>query len=267
MMFGSSDMNPSGSDRLSLEMAPIMTTASEDQDIASEVELRMLSERYKKRKSGVKNLRTIAMLSAGFILFFVAMISVINASHRAKNRSITTSSATPNIPTHDAFGIMQSKWLPTHQATVHLFKHKKTQAEFMALIPTDEKQDKVFGISFRTKPTSDNGAAHILEHSVLSGSKRYPAKDPFLILMKGSLHTFLNAMTYPDRTVYPVASRNQKDFRNLMNVYLDAVFAPRCITEEGDWVLTQEGWRYEVDEQNQLSLQGVVYSEMKGVFF
>lgn len=258
-------MNPSGSDRLSLEMAPIMTTRSEDEDIASEMELKMLSERYKKRRSANKNMRNIATLSAGVLFLFVLTVSVINASHSAKNRKISGSEQ-PKIPFHKAFGRTQSKYLHTHRATVHIFKHEKTQAEFMALVPTDVNQDKVFGISFRTKPTSDNGVAHILEHSVLSGSKKYPAKDPFLVLMKGSLHTFLNAMTYPDRTVYPVASRNQQDFRNLMSVYLDAVFAPRCVTEEGDWVLQQEGWRYEVDDNNQLSLQGVVYSEMKGVF-
>jgi len=263
MMFGSSDMNPSGSERLSLEMAPIMTTDSEDQELASDAELRMLSERYKKRNSGIKNLRVIATASAAVILFFVAFVSVINASNRVRS---SNSSASSKVPSHEAFGRTQSKYLHTHRATAHIYKHKKTQAEFLTFIPTDQNQDKVFGISFRTKPTSNNGVPHILEHSVLSGSNKYPAKDPFLILMKGSMHTFLNAMTYPDRTVYPVASRNQKDFRNLMSVYLDAVFAPKCVTPEGDWVLKQEGWRYEVDDNNQLALQGVVFSEMKGVF-
>lgn len=173
---------------------------------------------------------------------------------------------TGEIPTHEAFEVTESKYMSTHQSTVHIYKHKRTQAQFMAYVPKDETLDKVFGISFRTKPTSNNGVAHILEHSVLCGSKQYPAKDPFVILKKGSLSTFLNAITYNDRTVYPVASLNKKDFQNLMSVYLDAVFAPKCVTEEGDWVLKQEGWRYDVDEDENLSLKGIVYSEMKGVY-
>ena len=114
-----------------------------------------------------------------------------------------------------------------------------------------------------------------MEHSVLSGSKKYPAKDPFLHLLQGSLSTFLNAMTYNDRTVFPIASRNKKDFNNLMSVYLNAVFHPKCITDEGWWVLKQEGWRYELadgtdydsdKETGVLEVKGVVYSEMKGVY-
>ena len=252
-------------DAMSIEMAPIMITKSED-DLeidASDVELERISAKYHRRRNGDgRTLRFIAIISAMTILLCISAFSIVNSSRHSKQRH----QMTPTVPTHEAFGLMRSKYLPTHQAMVHVYKHRKTQAEFMAYVPKDETQDKVFGISFRTKPKSNNGVAHILEHSVLSGSRKYPAKDPFLILMKGSLNTFLNAMTYNDRTVYPVASRNKKDFMNLMSVYLDAVFAPKCVTDEGDWVLKQEGWRYEVDDDGDLELQGVVYSEMQGVF-
>ncbi len=180
--------------------------------------------------------------------------------------TIDTNTDEVQAPTHDAFVVIESKYLSTHQSALHIYSHKKTRAQFMAYIPKDDLLDKVFGISFRTKPTSNNGVAHILEHSVLCGSEKYPAKDPFLILQKGSLKTFLNAITYNDRTVYPVASRNKKDFQNLMSVYLDAVFAPKCVTEEGDWILKQEGWRYDIDESEKLELKGIVHSEMKGVY-
>ena len=171
-----------------------------------------------------------------------------------------------NVPANDAFELTESKYFTSLQAAAHVYKHKKTQAPFIAWVPKDEKEDKVFTIAFRTKPTTHNGVAHILEHSVLCGSKKYPSKDPFLTLKKGSLSTFLNAMTYNDRTVYPIASRNKKDFKNLMNVYLDAVFAPKCVTKEGEWVLQQEGWRYDVDGDDHLQLKGIVHSEMKGVY-
>ena len=116
-----------------------------------------------------------------------------------------------------------------------LFEHEKTGAELLVMENDDD--NKVFSVTFRTPPANDRGVAHILEHSVLCGSRKYPVKEPFVELMKGSLQTFLNAMTFPDKTMYPVASRNQKDFYNLMNVYLDAVFHPR-ITEE---TFMQEG--------------------------
>lgn len=127
---------------------------------------------------------------------------------------------------------------------------------------------KLTGISFRTVPTDSKGTAHILEHSVLQGSHKYPVKDPFLHMMKGSLNTYLNAMTYNDRTVYPIASRNSVDYLNLLKVYLDAVFYPLCVDPKGKFVFEQEGWRYGVsnDLSQTLGYQGVVYSEMKGVY-
>ena len=127
----------------------------------------------------------------------------------------------------------------------------------------NDDDNKVFSVTFRTPPANDRGVAHILEHSVLCGSRKYPVKEPFVELMKGSLQTFLNAMTFPDKTMYPVASRNEKDLYNLMNVYLDAVFHP-AITKE---TFMQEGWHYELeDPDGPVSYKGVVFNEMKGVF-
>ncbi|MEE8260569.1 MAG: insulinase family protein [Nitrospinaceae bacterium] len=141
------------------------------------------------------------------------------------------------------------------------FEHEKTGAELLVMENDDD--NKVFSVTFRTPPANDRGVAHILEHSVLCGSRKYPVKEPFVELMKGSLQTFLNAMTFPDKTMYPVASRNQKDLYNLMNVYLDAVFHPR-ITKE---TFMQEGWHYELeDPDGPVSYKGVVFNEMKGVF-
>ena len=142
-----------------------------------------------------------------------------------------------------------------------LFEHEKTGAQLMVMENDDD--NKVFSVTFRTPPANDRGVAHILEHSVLCGSRKYPVKEPFVELMKGSLQTFLNAMTFPDKTMYPVASRNQKDLYNLMNVYLDAVFHPR-ITQE---TFMQEGWHYELEEADDpVTYKGVVFNEMKGVF-
>jgi len=141
-----------------------------------------------------------------------------------------------------------------------------TNAEVLSLRTEKEVDDnKVFGIGFRTPPADSTGIAHILEHSVLCGSRKYTSKEPFVTLLKGSLQTFLNAMTYPDRTVYPVASRNTKDFYNLVNVYLDAVLFPRAASD--DRVLAQEGWHYELESaEDPLVYKGVVYNEMKGVY-
>jgi len=168
---------------------------------------------------------------------------------------------------HPAWVLETSDDLSEYGSDLLVYRHVKTDAKLAALIPKQPTpgEDKAFGIGFRTKPTSSNGVAHILEHSVLCGSKKYMAKDPFVYLLKGSLHTFLNAFTYPDRTLYPVASRNRQDFLNLIDVYLDAVFNPRCVTEEGWWVLKQEGWRY-VDEGDGLEVRGVVHSEMLGAY-
>lgn len=133
----------------------------------------------------------------------------------------------------------------------------------MSVVNDDE--NKCFGVSFRTPVDDSMGVPHILEHSVLCGSRKYNLKEPFVELIKGSLNTFLNAMTYPDRTLYPVASCNLQDFYNLVDVYLDAVFFPNCVRDPQ--IFAQEGWHYEIDEENQpLTYKGVVFNEMKGVF-
>ena len=164
------------------------------------------------------------------------------------------------------YEILEQRFLPDIHSDSLVLTHRKTGAR-IALLP-NEDTNKVFYIGFRTPPTDSTGVAHIIEHTVLCGSDHYPVKDPFVELAKGSLNTFLNAMTYPDKTVYPVASVNDKDFRNLMHVYLDAVFYPLIYRNES--IFRQEGWHYELSEKEEggqeLTLNGVVYNEMKGAF-
>lgn len=144
-----------------------------------------------------------------------------------------------------------------------LLKHKKTGARICLFQNQDD--NKVFQIGFRTPPKDDTGVPHIVEHTVLCGSDRFPLKDPFVELVKGSMNTFLNAITYPDKTIYPVASCNEKDFANLMHVYLDAVFHPNIYKYEE--IFKQEGWHYEMEDiDSPLTLNGVVYNEMKGAY-
>lgn len=144
-----------------------------------------------------------------------------------------------------------------------VYRHKKTGAR-LAVVKNEDK-NKVFYIGFRTPPKDSTGVAHIVEHTVLCGSERYPAKDPFVELAKGSLNTFLNAMTYPDKTIYPVASENNKDFMNLIKVYMDAVLKPNIYNEKK--IFMQEGWHYELeDKDSPLGINGVVYNEMKGAY-
>ena len=144
-----------------------------------------------------------------------------------------------------------------------LYRHKKTGAKIFTLSCSDD--NKVFMVAFRTPVSDSTGVPHIMEHSVLCGSRKYPVKDPFVELVKGSLNTFLNAMTYPDKTLYPVASCNDTDFQNLMDIYLDAVFHPNIYVNEK--VFRQEGWHYEMEaEEGPLTINGVVYNEMKGAF-
>ena len=153
--------------------------------------------------------------------------------------------------------------LPDIHAEGWILRHKKTGARVM-LIPADD-DNKVFNIAFRTPPEDSTGVAHINEHSVLCGSKKFPLKDPFVELVKGSLNTFLNAMTYPDKTMYPVASTNDTDFRNLLDVYLDAVFHPHIYDEPN--IFRQEGWHYHIENKDDpITYNGVVYNEMKGAF-
>lgn len=163
----------------------------------------------------------------------------------------------------NAYEVIEKRLIEDIHSMSYVLKHKKTGAK-VALLSNEDK-NKVFYIGFRTPPKDSTGVAHILEHSVLCGSEKFPLKDPFIELAKGSLNTFLNAMTYPDKTVYPVASCNDKDFQNLMNVYLDAVFYPNIYKEEK--IFRQEGWHYEMeDAEDDLKINGVVYNEMKGVY-
>lgn len=148
-------------------------------------------------------------------------------------------------------------------STAYLFEHIKSGARLLYL--QNEDDNKVFTISFRTPPEDDTGVFHILEHSVLCGSEKYPVKEPFVELLKGSLNTFLNAFTFSDKTMYPLASTNDKDFQNLIDVYLDAVFHPNIYKYKE--ILEQEGWHYELkDVKDDITLKGVVYNEMKGAF-
>lgn len=168
-----------------------------------------------------------------------------------------------NISNCKSYELMEKQEMPELDSMGYLLRHKKTGAR-VALIENKD-DNKVFSIGFRTPPQDSTGVAHIVEHTVLCGSKRFPVKDPFIELAKGSLNTFLNAMTYPDKTVYPVASCNDKDFQNLMHVYLDAVFYPNIYKEEK--IFRQEGWHYELENVDApLTYNGVVFNEMKGVF-
>lgn len=161
----------------------------------------------------------------------------------------------------NGFTRVSSAYVQEISSQADLFVHDRTGARILSVKSDDE--NKVFGISFRTPPSDSTGVAHILEHSVLCGSRKYPVKEPFVDLLKGSLQTFLNAMTYPDKTCYPVASQNLKDFYNLVDVYLDAVFFPRITPE----IFEQEGWHLDLPvEGGELAIKGVVYNEMKGVY-
>lgn len=143
---------------------------------------------------------------------------------------------------------------------VFLYEHEKTKANVIYVKANDT--NKTFGIGFKTPPVDSKGKAHIMEHSVLNGSKKYKTKDPFMDMASSSLQTFLNAMTYPDKTVYPVSSENEKDFNNLVDVYLDAVFNPLVLEKKE--ILDQEGWHYEMEDDKVTGISGVVYNEMKG---
>lgn len=161
------------------------------------------------------------------------------------------------------FTLVRNRELSEIDATLYEFSHKKSGARVIYLDREDE--NKTFAIGFATPPEDDTGVFHIIEHSVLCGSRKYPLNDPFAELLKGSLNTFLNAMTYEDRTIYPMSSRCEEDFLNLADVYMDATLSPNML--ENPFIFRQEGWHYEYNEQtNSLSYNGVVYNEMKGAY-
>ncbi|MBQ9388530.1 MAG: insulinase family protein [Lachnospiraceae bacterium] len=163
----------------------------------------------------------------------------------------------------DKYLIEKTEFIGELETQATLLRHRKSGARVLLMQNNDE--NKVFAIGFRTPVDSSTGVPHIIEHSVLCGSEKYPVKDPFMFLAKSSLNTFLNAMTFADKTIYPVASCNDKDLRNLMSVYMDAVLFPNIYKEEK--IFRQEGWHYEMNSpSDDLTINGVVYSEMKGVF-
>jgi hypothetical protein len=164
------------------------------------------------------------------------------------------------MTTH-GFSLIHDQFIPELRTHAQLYRHEHTGAQLLSLVNDDE--NKTFGITFRTPPSDSTGVPHILEHSVLGGSRKYPVKSPFDELAKGSFKTFLNAMTFPDKTVYPVSSTNLKDFYNLVDVYLDAVLHPRIEPQ----TLAQEGWHYELDAPDApLTFRGIVFNEMKGAY-
>lgn len=161
------------------------------------------------------------------------------------------------------FELEKKQYVASKAATLYTMRHKKCGAELLYFDRDDE--NKTFCIGFKTLPEDDTGVFHILEHSVLNGSKRFPVKEPFVSLVQGSMQTFLNAMTYSDKTIFPVSSRSEQDLFNLMRVYLDGVFCPNIY--EKPEIFMQEGWHYEFDgEQAQPYYNGVVFSEMKGAY-
>ena len=161
------------------------------------------------------------------------------------------------------FTVNEAKAVPTLSATLYTLSHEKSGARMVFI--DREDINKTFSIAFKTIPTDSTGVFHIIEHSVLCGSKKYPVKEPFVELLKSSLQTFLNAMTFPDKTMYPVASRNDKDFLNLVSVYMDAVLHPAIL--ENPNIFRQEGWHYEIeDKEGKIKTSGVVLNEMRGVF-
>lgn len=164
---------------------------------------------------------------------------------------------------YSGFKLIKEEEAKDVNSLARVFEHEKSGARLLSLFNDDD--DKVFSITFRTPPEDSTGVAHILEHSVLCGSRKFPIKEPFVELIKGSLNTFLNAMTFSDKTMYPIASKNDKDFFNLMDVYLDAVLYPNIYdTPE---ILMQEGWHYHLENKEEpLTYKGVVYNEMKGAF-
>ncbi len=163
-------------------------------------------------------------------------------------------------PLH-GFELIKETHIAEINSNARIYRHIKTGAELLSLENNDE--NKCFGITFTTPPPDDTGLPHILEHSVLCGSRKYPTKDPFFELIKGSLATFINALTFADKTVYPVASQNTKDFYNLVDVYLDSVFHPTMTPD----TLKQEGWHYELESADaEMIYKGVVFNEMKGFY-
>ncbi len=163
---------------------------------------------------------------------------------------------------YQGFKLIRNEYLDEISSKILIFEHEKTKAKLIYI--NNDDFERSFSISFRTPSIDDTGIAHILEHSVLCGSKNFSIKDPFAQLLKGTIHTFLNAFTFPDKTMYPFATTNLSEYRKLMEVYLDSVFNPNIYSKKE--IFLQEGWRYDFDLNNKLMINGVVFSEMKGVY-
>lgn len=189
-------------------------------------------------------------------LLFLLMVTFI-ANTSIKSQPYETGS------TYHGFKLIEKKFVKEVNSDCYVFIHTGSGAKLLKIASTDE--NKTFAIGFKTDPESDAGYPHIMEHSVLNGSKKFPVKSPFDVLVKGSLNTFINAFTGADRTVYPIASMNTKDYFNLMDVYLDAVFNPLIYNDER--ILKQEGWNYNLPSKDDpITINGIVYNEMKGAF-
>lgn len=160
------------------------------------------------------------------------------------------------------FELEKKQYVEAKKATLYTLRHKKCGARLLYFDRAD--LNKTFAVSFKTLPENDTGVFHILEHSVLNGSEKFPVKEPFVSLLQSSMQTFLNAYTFGDKTMFPVSSRNEQDLFNLMSVYLDAVFRPSIYSMPE--IFMQEGWHYEFDEEGSVSYNGVVFSEMKGAY-
>src|SRR6056297_349811 len=196
------------------------------------------------------NLKRLAIIFTGMILISVFLFS-------CKSEKFEVGS------TYHGFKLVKKEFVEEVNSDCYYFEHLKSGAHLMKIANDDE--NKTFCASFKTLPQTDCGTPHIIEHSVLNGSKNFPVKSPFDVLMRGSLNTFLNAMTGSHMTMYPVASMNDKDYFNLMHVYLDAVFNP--LIHKDPKIFKQEGWHYELDDiDGEIVYKGVVYNEMKGSF-
>lgn len=198
-------------------------------------------------------------------IFFLNNIPINNIYRNTKAYAAVYSKEIKisNNENYYGFKLTSKEYIESIKSTLYEFEHNKSGGKLIFLQNDDD--NKIFSITFRTPPNDNSGVNHIIEHSVLCGSKKYPVKDPFLIMKKQSLNTFLNAMTSSDYTSYPIASRNDKDFKNLMSIYLDAVFFPNLIKDER--IFRQEGWRYELNSPNdELIYNGIVYNEMKGIY-
>jgi Zn-dependent M16 (insulinase) family peptidase len=211
----------------------------------------------KKLRISISILISTMLLSEALIIQGISSVKAVGTNIA----SVQADYKVLSINSMGGFKLISKKWIEEIKSNVMLYNHEKSGARLIYI--QNEDDNKVFSINFRT-PTKDNtGVNHILEHSVLNGSKNYPVKDPFIQMRKQSLNTFLNAMTFPDMTMFPVASKNHKDFENLMSVYLDAVFYPNV--EKNSKIFKQEGWRYELSSsQDELKYNGIVYNEMKG---